>query len=676
MSTSSSVVSQGYAPPEQYNLSSLDGRIDQYALAATLYFVLTGIRPADVLQRMAQPGSLPSIRSKNPVVTPVVENVIMKGMSLRVQDRYPVVEDFWSALQKAATQTRNTHFTWKKGIALALSVTLAAGALAYFVPKWTSAPTLAPEVTEAPLPTPQQAMLPANDPSAPPTDEPAVTTAPEEMPAPFAAGDYLCQQLPDGTLAITGYQGSESQLTIPDTLDGLPVTQIAASAFENNQTIQSVTLPEGLTQLSFAAFQNCASLTDITFPSTLTTIEDQAFEGCVRLQSAHLPEGITHVGSRTFRNCTALTDVELRDSQGSIRAQTFDGCTSLEILTIPGYINEIHPTAFDNCPNLCLLVHMSTCGEFFARENRIPHSYNQEDYATEDCFVYSVQNNDTIRIDKYIGECDFVLIPHQLEGKDIGAIAEGAFSNNEQLIYVNIPETINELKSGCFSHCTALETVHLPLNGSVDIQSNVFDGCTSLRNITLTDAVDKISSAAFRNCTSLQSISIPEGITNLYDNTFAGCTNLEMVAIPASMRLIMNSAFSGCDKLNLVVYPGTYGETYAQQQNIPYTYAEGPVPASEPEPEPVFGSINILYVDTADNAVLLEETISDLPVGDYSYTPDRAGEIEGYELVSSDPQYASILEDGSASNDIVFMMQKIPVYGSINILYVDTADNA
>ncbi|MBO5500859.1 MAG: serine/threonine protein kinase, partial [Clostridia bacterium] len=65
ISHSAAVVSQGYAPIEQYNLSSMDGRIDQYALAATLFHMLSGQRPPDVLQRMAQANCMPSLQSLN-----------------------------------------------------------------------------------------------------------------------------------------------------------------------------------------------------------------------------------------------------------------------------------------------------------------------------------------------------------------------------------------------------------------------------------------------------------------------------------------------------------------------------------------------------------------------------------------------------------------------------------
>ena len=68
----------------------------------------------------------------------------------------------------------------------------------------------------------------------------------------------------------------------PETSD-VKVTSIAESAFENNTSIQSVVIPEGIETIGPKAFQNCSNLTTIEFPSTLTSIGEKAFNGCVKV---------------------------------------------------------------------------------------------------------------------------------------------------------------------------------------------------------------------------------------------------------------------------------------------------------------------------------------------------------------------------------------------------------
>ena len=136
ISHSAAVVSQGYAPLEQYNMSSLDGRIDQYALAATLFHALSGQRPPDVLQRVAQGNAMPSLPALNPGVSAQTEAVVLKGMSIKAEDRYPDVAAFWDALKKSVTaQAAKPGFSVKKAVALSTAIALAAGVLGYYLPR-------------------------------------------------------------------------------------------------------------------------------------------------------------------------------------------------------------------------------------------------------------------------------------------------------------------------------------------------------------------------------------------------------------------------------------------------------------------------------------------------------------------------------------------------------------
>ncbi|MBR4069567.1 MAG: hypothetical protein IKK08_13235, partial [Clostridia bacterium] len=94
------------------------------------------------------------------------------------------------------------------------------------------------------------------------------------------------------------------------------------------------------------------------------------------------------------------------------------------------------------------------------------------------------------------------------------------------------------------------------------------------------------------------------------------------------------------------------------------------------EPEPVAASVNVYYVNTADNSVLLTDTKTDLAAGEHWISPDRAGEVSGYDLVSSDAQLVTVYADGTISGDVYFQMQAKPVYASVNVYYVNTADNS
>jgi hypothetical protein len=74
--------------------------------------------------------------------------------------------------------------------------------------------------------------------------------------------DYDKLRLSDASykIVIKGYNGNENDVTIPATIEGLPVTHIGRSVFRNKQT------------------------TSVTFPDSVTTIYDQAFDNCTLIR--------------------------------------------------------------------------------------------------------------------------------------------------------------------------------------------------------------------------------------------------------------------------------------------------------------------------------------------------------------------------------------------------------
>jgi hypothetical protein len=95
-------VTPGYAPPEQYGQGKTDARTDQYALAATLYNLLTGNEPMESVQRMAG-GQMRLTHQINSRVIPAVSMAIERSMSLEPGQRFASVGEFKNALQAAVS---------------------------------------------------------------------------------------------------------------------------------------------------------------------------------------------------------------------------------------------------------------------------------------------------------------------------------------------------------------------------------------------------------------------------------------------------------------------------------------------------------------------------------------------------------------------------------------------
>jgi len=83
----------------------------------------------------------------------------------------------------------------------------------------------------------------------------------------------------NGKITITEYIGSAIDVTIPATIDGMPVVAIGEEAFKNTQ-IRSVTIPSGVKTIDWFAFSACTVLESITIPSSVTSVGYGAFDYC------------------------------------------------------------------------------------------------------------------------------------------------------------------------------------------------------------------------------------------------------------------------------------------------------------------------------------------------------------------------------------------------------------
>jgi eukaryotic-like serine/threonine-protein kinase len=92
----------GYAPPEQYGTAHTGTYTDQYALAATLYHLLTNQHPVDSLQRIMGTAVLTPMNLLNPKIPAPIQAAIEKAMSLHPEERFPDVEEFLKVLTNPA----------------------------------------------------------------------------------------------------------------------------------------------------------------------------------------------------------------------------------------------------------------------------------------------------------------------------------------------------------------------------------------------------------------------------------------------------------------------------------------------------------------------------------------------------------------------------------------------
>jgi hypothetical protein len=192
-----------------------------------------------------------------------------------------------------------------------------------------------------------------------------------------------------GAITILGLTQFVGDMTIPITINGLPVTCIADGAFAQN-TVTGVTIPGSVTSIGAGAFGACYSLTNANIGNGVTSIGAGAFNATA-LTTVAIPGSVTNIGQGAFEYCSTLTAITV-DSQNAfytsvdgvlfdksqmslveypggmagsyvipdtvtnIDVQAFASCTKLTSVTIPGSVTSIGPNEFDGCSGLTSLI--------------------------------------------------------------------------------------------------------------------------------------------------------------------------------------------------------------------------------------------------------------------------------------------------------------------------------
>ena len=380
---------------------------------------------------------------------------------------------------------------------------------------------------------PDSTLAAANDSS----PQQAVETAIEEAPVALSAGEDAESTLTysideDGNATITGTTDEKTKrgVVIPESIDGHPVTAIAAYAF-SGKTPQSDYDLSDRTDLW---------LTSIYIPNSVKSIGGFAFENNKNLESVHLPENGCTIGHRGG----------YLDAHGSI----FDGCTSLKTITIPDGLDVIDPTHFETCISALSAPKLES--------------------------VTFAKGTSTI-CNGLLANCPSlksINIPDSV--KSIGA---RVFSDCEALESIDIPDSVKSIGAFAFSGCEALESVRLP-EGGCEIGAKddrgsygfVFSGCTSLKRIAIPDGLTtpdahNSTTGAFA-APALESVAIANNASAIDGGLLANCPSLKSVDIPDSVKSIGAFAFSGCEALESVRLP----EGGCEIGSVFFSYNDGP----------------------------------------------------------------------------------------------------
>ena len=116
----------------------------------------------------------------------------------------------------------------------------------------------------------------------------------------------------------------------------------------------------------------------------------------------------------------------------------------------------------------------------------------------------------------------------------------------QNIVEVDMPDTIRHISAEAFMDCTQLTLVHMP------------------------KGLKYIGNGAFKRCKNLREIKLPDHVLHIGKEAFSGCHNLQHVTIGAEVVQIGADAFAGCENCRFTCPKGSYAEQYLTKAGLKF----------------------------------------------------------------------------------------------------------
>lgn len=363
----------------------------------------------------------------------------------------------------------------------------------------------------------------------------------------------------DGTISLTEYGGTKTNVVIPSTYDGKTVSQLNDSFFESENgrnKITSLTIPANM---EIGGDRNIQHNGDITW----------RFGNMLALES------ISITGEDEYYS--TVDGVLFNKDQTKLKY--YPNAKKDSIYTIPDTVEYIDWEAF-----------YTTNDDYF--------SFKQEEllkrtsYPSLKCIKLSNNIEIDVRDSNPFQYCSALTEIKVNDDNPHHAVVEGVLFNKDMTTLLaypsakadtsyNVPEGVRGIEScTAFPICPTLTSISLPKSvfglgiiGSTSSQY-VFDSCVALEEINVDeentrycsdDGVlfnkDKTILRRYPRAKKDLEYEIPDGVTRLDEGAFKDCTSLTKVSIPNSVTEgMVNRAFQDCTGLTEIVYEGSQEE--------------------------------------------------------------------------------------------------------------------
>lgn len=392
--------------------------------------------------------------------------------------------------------------------------------------------------------------------------------------------------------------------------------------FENCKKLQGATIPEQFTDnrsssssYNINPYDGCTAITHvnyycingecssrnglfpkcktqiktITFGDKVTTIPPMSWKGCSNITTITIPSSVTSIGNSAFGGCSGLTktnytgDIEgwCGINFGSNTANPIHYSHNLYIndkelknLVVPSNITTINNYAFYNCSSLSSITfhkNIVSVGKDAFNDCTALTSVNINDLQHWTQIDFATTAANPIRNTNAVLYFNNEPVTTFIASDEYTTIKNYVFNGCSTLKSITIGKSTNNIGEFVFGRCPNIESISVDnVNSTYDSRENcnaiietatntIIVGC---KNTTIPNGITTISAGAFLGCTGLTNIIIPDSVTMIGQQAFAEC-GLTSVIIPSSVTNVPVYAFDNCQSLqSLTIQNGSIGQSF------------------------------------------------------------------------------------------------------------------